>query len=388
VTAATDAAYPLVAGRRAPASYDWEPGSEQMARRLGLEPDQVLRFDLNTAPGSSGSALLALADAPGSVPISEYPPSDYGALLEAAAAAYGVDPSEVTVGAGADEILTLTAAAFLGPGRRAVVPTPTYAMYRIVSEQRGASVTAVPRLGPDAGYALDRPALVTACRGADVLWLCDPNNPTGLPEPEGSLDALIADLAADANSHGLAAPLVVLDEAYAEFMGRTRVAVSPAARPGVLVVRTASKAYGLAGLRVGFGIAPRSTLDLLESFRAPAPVSGVSAAVATATLLDPEGLGENVARIEAERARLAAALDALGLATRPSVTNFILVPFASAEAAGALADALLARGLVVRRYEEGHPLADHLRITVRARHENDRLLAALEELTRLEDLTR
>ena len=381
-TTAAPGAYPLVAGRPAAATYEWEPGNGQLAARIGLDPAEILRFDLNTVPTTSGTALLALAGASGSVPLSEYPPSDYGELVAAAAAAYGVDASEIAVGAGADEILTLVAMTFLAPGKRAVVPTPTYSMYRIVSEQRGATVTAVPRLGPADGYALDVPAVAAASRGADLLWLCDPNNPTGLPEPEGSLDTLLEALAADARANGLAAPLVVIDEAYAEFMGRIAIDVKPAARPGTIVVRTASKAYGLAGLRIGFGIAPRPTIGLLESYRAPAPVSSVSAVVVAAALGDPQGLRTGTAQIAGERRRLAEALDALGLPTRPSVTNFVLIPFPSAAAAGAIADALLARGLVVRRYEGDHPLADHLRITVRARDENDRLLAALEDLKR------
>ena len=119
-------------------------------------------------------------------PLCEYPPSDYAALVAAAAAAYGVAPDEFLPTAGADEALDLTARAFLREGSVAVVATPTYAMYRIVSEQRGASVVAVPRLGPEDAFRLDIPALAEAGRHADLVWLCEPNNPTGACRAAGA----------------------------------------------------------------------------------------------------------------------------------------------------------------------------------------------------------
>ncbi len=109
-------------------------------------------------------------------------------------------PAEILVGAGADEILDIVAKAFIPPGGRAIVPIPTYAMYRVVTEQRGATVVAVPRLGEAAGWALDRDAVRAATAEADaaVVWLCSPNNPTALAEPDGAIAALLAGLAEDA----------------------------------------------------------------------------------------------------------------------------------------------------------------------------------------------
>ena len=130
----------------------------------------------------------------------------------------------------------------------------------------------MPRRGRADGYALDLPAVRMAARGSDLVWLCSPNNPTGLPEPAGAIAALLVDLAADAAAGRLPAPVVVLDEAYAEFAGTSHVALR-AAYPRLVVVRTASKAYALAGLRVGFGIARRETLAAMEPYRPPGSVS-------------------------------------------------------------------------------------------------------------------
>jgi histidinol-phosphate aminotransferase len=142
------------------------------------------------------------------------------------------------------------------------------------------------------------------------------------------------------------------------------------------VVRTASKAYALAGLRVGFGVARREVIARLNPFRPPGSISTVSVTLVTAALRDDSILDDNLARVEAERTRLSEALRAIGWKVGPSVTNFLLVDFETPERAAAVAETLLAHGLVPRTFGAGHILADHLRLTVRAKAENDRLIAA------------
>jgi histidinol-phosphate aminotransferase len=359
-----------------PAGYAWEATDEQVSERYGVPPATIVRFDLNTSPAPPGLALRLLQAGAYGRPISEYPPSDYRGLVAAAAETYGVGRDELLVGAGADEILDLVAKAFLPPGAGAVIPTPTYAMYRVLSEQRPARPVPVPRRSAANGYALDLPAVREAARDAAVVWLCSPNNPTGLPEPAGSIAELLAELLVDADNDGRVAPVVVLDEAYAEFVGTSLLGIR-AAYPRLVVVRTASKAYALAGLRVGFAIARHELLAQVEPYRPPGSVSIPSAAVVTAALRAPDALRDNVSRISAERARLAAALADLGTPASPSVTNFLLVGFGDRERAAAAAGGLLRRGLVPRTFGAGHPLADHLRFTVRAPAEDDRLIVAL-----------
>jgi histidinol-phosphate aminotransferase len=341
--------------------------------------DRIARFDLNTSPTPPELAARVVAAGHFASPLSEYPPSDYRRLVDAAAARYGVGRDELLVGAGADEILDLVAKAFLPPGGAAVLPTPTYAMYRVVTEQRGARAIAVPRLGREDGWRLDSTAVRLAARKAELIWLCSPNNPTALAEPAGTIERLLNFLAGDAARDGRPAPVVVLDEAYAEFVGTSLLDLR-FAYPRLVVVRTASKAYALAGLRVGFAVARPETIAAVAPYRPPGSVSTVSVAIVTAALEDDSVLEANLARVERERARLAEGLRAAGWDVGPSVTNFLLVAFGSRGRAVEIAEGLLRRGLVPRTFSEAHPLADHLRVTVRDADENDRLIAAASEI--------
>ncbi len=361
------------------ATYVWEPTTDALAARYGLPREAIVRFDVNTSPLPPylGDVLAGSFDPL----LSEYPPSDYAALVAAAADAYGVAPEEVVPTAGADEALDLTARAFLREGSVAVVATPTYAIYRIVSEQRGARVVSVPRLGPEGGFGLDIPALAAATRAtaAGVVWLCEPNNPTGAVEPPERIAELLAVLAADAAAVGREAPAVVVDEAYAEFVGRSVLPLR-VQFPRLVVVRTLSKAHALAGIRVGFAVARPETLAPILAYRAPASVSTVSAAMATAALRRPKLAAANVAGIADQRARLSRELDAIGWRPYPSRVNFILIQFASPESAAGAAESLLRVGLVPRTFDLDHSFADCLRLTVRSASENDRLINAAREI--------
>jgi histidinol-phosphate aminotransferase len=364
----------------APATYSWEATNEEVAARYGVPLESIVRFDLNTSPTPPSLVERLLAAGQFEAPVSEYPPSDYRRLVEAAAARYGVATDEILVGAGADEILDLVAKAFIRPGDRAVVPAPSYAMYRVCTEQRGATVVSVPRRGPGEGWAVDEPAVRAAADDASLVWLCSPNNPTALAEPDGAIAALLDGLAADARWHGREAPIVILDEAYAEFVGSSLVGLR-AAYPNLIVVRTVSKAYALAGLRVGFALARPQVIARVNPYRPPGSVSVISVTIATEALLDDTILGANLARVRDERTRLTACLRAAGWVVGPSVTNFVLADFGTPERAAGVAEALLTRGLVPRTFGSGHPLAGHLRLTIRDPHENDRLIAAAQALT-------
>jgi histidinol-phosphate aminotransferase len=360
----------------APASYSWEATDEAVAERYGVDLDSIVRFDLNTSPEPPGLIADVLAAGRFETPLSEYPPSDYRRLVAAAADAYAVEPEELLVGAGADEILDLIGKTFLPAGGTAVVPTPSYAMYRVVTEQRGARVIGVPRLAAD-GWRMDVDAAREAARAAELVWLCSPNNPTALPEPPGSIQALLEGIEADAGVDGREPAIVALDEAYAEFVDDSLLPLR-VRHPNLVVVRTASKAYALAGLRVGFAVARPETIARIAPYRPPGSVSTISVTAVTAALRDPRPMRRNVARVAAERDRLSGALTAAGWRVGPSVTNFLLVEFADAEHAAATAESMLRSGLVPRTFPAGHPLAAYLRMTVRSSAENDRLIAVAE----------
>ena len=218
-------------------------------------------------------------------------------------------------------------------------------MYRVVTEQRGGDASWPSRASATrTGWALDRTAMRAAAADSDaaVVWLCSPNNPTALrrarrrdrgPPRRAS--------PSDAAAAGRPAPIVVLDEAYAEFVGTSLVGLRDA-YPNLIVVRTASKAYALAGLRVGFAIARPEVIARLNPYRPPGSISTISVTIVTEALLDDTILDANLARVERERTRLTEALSAVGWSVGPSVTNFILVDFGSPERAGAVAEGLLA----------------------------------------------
>jgi histidinol-phosphate aminotransferase len=358
-----------------PSSYTWEATNEEVAARYGVAIEDIVRFDLNTAPVPPPLAQQVLSGGRFHVSLSEYPPADYRLLVEAAAARYGVGTDEIVVGAGADEILDVIAKTFLPPGGRAVVPIPTYAMFRVITEQRPAEAVLVPRLGAGEGYALDLPAVREAARDAALLWLCSPNNPTAQAEPDGAIPTLLGQIAADAAQDGRPLPIVVVDEAYAEFAGQSSADLR-FDHPNLITIRTASKAYALAGLRVGFAIARPELVAQMNPIRPPGSVSTASVTVVTEALRDDDLAAGIVARVATERARLSAALADAGWAVGPSVTNFLLVDLRSVDRATAAAEALLRRGLVPRTFPESHPLADHLRLTVRSPDQNDRLIEA------------
>jgi histidinol-phosphate aminotransferase len=373
-----------------PASWSWEATSESVAARYGLPIEKVIRFDQNTSPTAPEMVQRLLAEGHFEVPISEYPPSDYGRLIAAASARYGVAREELLVGAGADELLDLCAKAFIPHGGSGLVPVPTYPMYGILTDQRRARVIRVPRRPLGEGFALDVDAMRAAVAeaavqaepgrpGVDLVWLCNPNNPTGTAEPSGTIEALLDGLLADATAAGRSAPMVMLDEAYVEFEGESHLSLR-ARYPRFVVLRTMSKAYGIAGLRVGFAIALADVIEEIAIYRPPGSVSVVSVDVGAALLADDHVAADRVEATIAERERLTRELRAVGWDAQPSVTNFVLVAFPSPEAAADAAEELLRRGLIPRTFPADHPLAHCLRLTVRSRAEDDRLLAAAREI--------
>ena len=348
--------------------YTWEPSNEAIAARYGLPVERIVRFDTNTSPSPPGFVPTVLAAA---APLNEYPDSAYQALTDAAAAYAGVPPDEVIVGAGADEILDLVGKAFLPAGGAAVVPGPSYGMYPVITSQRAARRIDVPRRLDAGRWTLDVDGVVGALADADLVWLCEPNNPTGSSDGPEALRAVLEAAGAMARP-----PLVAVDEAYFEFTGRT-VIPWRASYPHLVVVRTLSKAFGLAGIRVGWAVAARPTIARLEHVRPPGSISTVSAALAAEALRRPAEARERAAAVATERDWLAPRLSAAGWTPYPSVTNFLLVPIGSAEDAARAAEHLLHDGLVPRTFAPDSPIASHLRLTVRSRPENERLLAAI-----------
>ena len=339
--------------------YQWQPTTADIARRAGLSPDEVIRFDHNTSPIRSEWAAGPAASL--AVTLNEYPGADYRDLREAAARYAGVGPEQVVAGAGADELILLATRAFLPSGATAVTASPTYSLYRVATAQQGAVMIDVPRPGPD--FRLPTAGLVRAAAGADLVWLCVPNNPTGRRDADADLDAVIE----------AAAGVVVVDAAYAEFAG-DRWADRLDRHPNLIVLHTLSKAFGLAGIRVGYSLSSVDLAVRLHRVRPPGSISTLSDALGIAALERPERAAATVEAITSERERLAGLLGNLGLDPLASTANFLLSEIGPG--AHDLEQSLLEEGLVVRRFAP--PLDHYLRFTVRTPDQDDRLVAALQ----------
>ena len=339
---------------RAMHPYQWEMSSAEVARQAGISPDQVIRFDTNSSPWA-GADLTAL----GPLALNEYPDPTYAELTSAIARYAGVSAAAVTVGAGADEVLDLLAKAFVGPSDPVLLSDPTYSMYRTISELAGGLVIEVAAQD----WQLNRRSMQEAASQARVTWLSNPNNPTGELLP---LD-FIAELA-DAT-----AGLVVVDEAYYEFAGLTAAPLI-ADLPNLVVVRTLSKGFGLAGARVGYALSGPDVSAALALVRPPGSIGSVAAALGTRTLADVAVMRARVAQIGKLRERLAVDLEQLGFPVRTTPTNFILVA-----GAPGLAKGLANKGMVVRSFDEGSAMSGWVRVTVRAAEENSRLVDAMRQ---------
>ncbi len=340
--------------------YQWQPGTAEIAARAGISPDEVIRFDHNTSPNAP--PWVAEEAAKATRRASEYPAADYRPLKEAAAAYAGVEPEQVMVGAGADELILIAAKAWLGSGGVAVADVPAYSLYRVAAAQHAAEFRTVDRPAPD--FSLPAADLAAAATGGDLLYLCQPHNPTGRRESDAEIATIVS----------AAGGVVVLDAAYAEFTG-DRWAPWLERHPNLVVLHTLSKAFGLASIRVGYSLASRELTARLETLRPPGSISAVSAALAVRALGEPEAAKANVAAVADERGRLAPMLAGVGFRVLPSKTNFLLCEVGSH--ARALARSLMSEGLVVRSYAGG-PLQEYLRFTVRTAPDHQRLLDAIE----------
>ena len=334
--------------------YEWEPPSASIARQAGVPEDQVVRFDTNTFPWP-GARLDALPPEP----LNEYPDTSYATLTEAIAQYVDVPTNRITVGAGADEILDLIAKSYIDDSARVVVSHPTYPMFRILTEMAGGSIDEVRAID----LQLDRGKFLEQARGARLTWVCNPNNPTGELLPLDFVEEVA--VATDG--------VLVVDEAYFETSGVTALPLIERL-PNVVVVRTLSKAFGLAGVRVGYALAGAAIGDALRRVRPPGSISVVSAALGAQALSDVSGMRQRVKQVIAERTRLRRGLEALDLEVRDSAANFLLV-----RTGRSAAPALLKQGLVVRTFPATSVLAEFIRVTVRRVEENDRLVAALAE---------
>jgi histidinol-phosphate aminotransferase len=322
----------------------------------------VLRLDSNTNLFGPNPAIRRVLEREAAGDFALYPAPMHDALRNAIAAHHGLDPAEILVGAGADELIDVAVRAFVNPGEPVAVAVPTFELYSYCARVEDARVVEVPLLKD---FALDADAVLRA--GAKLTFIASPNNPTGNAHPAADLERVIR------GSLGL----VVIDEAYAEFcdqnfLNRVREF------PNLIALRTFSKAHGLAGLRVGYAAARREVIQRLARVKMPFSVGALSERIAIEALSDDGFVRHSREIVTAERPWLAEQLTSLGLHPFPTDANFMLVEVGPR--LEALLRKLAAKGIAVRALPK--VLDGCLRLTIGRREHNERLVAAIAEITR------
>lgn len=344
----------------------YQPGKpiEDVQRELGLR--SVVKLASNENPlGPSPKAVAALRA--GVSDVHRYPDAACTELKARLARHLKVEPSQLCVGNGSDELLVLALRAFVDPGDDVVVAEPTFLIYAIQAKAVGARVIAVPLKGLRYDLAAMRRAVTPQTK---LIFIANPDNPTGTYATAKELDAFLDGLPPEA--------IVVLDEAYYEFVEAKDYpqSLSYLDRAPVLITRSFSKAYGLAGLRIGYGISQPSVIRALDAVREPFNVNRLAQSAAAAALDDAAFLRRTRQVTAAGRAYLERELVRLGLRTVPTVTNFLLIEMGPK--APDVAAQLLRQGVIVRDMR-AWKLDTYLRVTIGTMPENKRFIGALKQ---------
>ena len=349
---------------RAIAPYRAGRPISEVARAYGLDESKIVKLASNENPlGIPASAREAMMTA--AADLGRYPDSNGFELKSALSSRFGVPAEWLTLGNGSNDILELVAHAFLQPGLSAVYSQYSFQVYELATQETGARAIVTPAV--DFGHDLDA-MLAAIAPDTRVVFIANPNNPTGTFLPAASIERFLAAVPTQV--------VVVLDEAYNEYLDPSRRfdAVQWVKRfPNLVLSRTFSKAYGLAGLRVGYGVAQPALTDLMNRVRQPFNVNSIAQAAAVAALADEDFL-ERSRELNAEGvALLQDAFKAMGLPFVESFGNFVLVKVGDAAAVN---EKLLKAGVIVRPVGN-YGLPEWLRITVGLPQENRIFLAAL-----------
>ncbi|HYX66362.1 MAG TPA: histidinol-phosphate transaminase, partial [Burkholderiales bacterium] len=332
----------------------YQPGKpiSELAREMGLDEASIVKLASNENPRGIGPRTRAAIEA-AMADIARYPDGNGFELKQALSRRYHVDMGAIVLGNGSNDVLELVASAFLGPGRAAVMSQHCFAVYPLATQARGARSIVVP--AKDYGHDLEAMA-----RAIDdetfVVWLANPNNPTGTYAAPEALEGLLRRVPERV--------LVVLDEAYNEYLPRELRGDSVKwlkRHPNLILTRTFSKAYGLAGLRAGYALAHASVADVMNRVRQPFNVNSLALAGATAALDDMEFVAKSYAENLQGMKQLEEGARSLGLGYIPSFGNFLTIRV------GKAADVyrrLLRRGVIVRPVGGGYQLPEHLRVTI------------------------
>jgi len=341
----------------------------ELAREMGLQVNDIVKLASNENPlGISPKAEFAIQEA--ILDIARYPDGNSYALRDVVSNKFGVAHQQIVFGNGSNDILELAARAFLTPGSETVYSQHAFAVYPLVTQATGAKGIVVPAVD----YGHDLAAMLKAITpNTRIVFIANPNNPTGTLLNKAAL----YDFLKQAPAH----MLVVLDEAYDEYLPadlKSEAIAWLAEFPNLLISRTLSKAYGLAGLRIGFGLCHPNVADMMNRVRQPFNVNNVAQAAAIASLQDDDFVARSYALNQAGMAQLTQGFDKLGLSYIPSYANFISVKVGNA---AAINQQLLQKGVIVRPVAN-YEMPEYLRVSIGLFSENAKFLSVLEEILR------
>lgn len=341
--------------------YEWEPSNREIAERFNLNPAEVLRFDTNIMPYPPTDLLSKLGSTLTELGVNEYPDTSYIALKQRLAGYLERNTEQIMVTTGCDEAIDILAKTFIDSGTKTIDLAPTYAMYRFAVEALGGSIITVNRRKD---FSIDEKALFRAAdRKTRMIFICSPNNPTANATRRETIVKIVETINRP----------VIVDESYAEFCDETAVDLVEQYK-NLIILRTLSKAFSLAGARVGYAVAHEQTINILNIMRPPNSLSVISLALANLALDNRQYMEKNVKKIIQERERLIKALNEIDpIHVYPSDTNFILVKFKDVSASE-IYTKLLKRGIVSKSLADMPMVKECLRFSVRTSDENARLI--------------
>lgn len=345
----------------------YQPGKPiaELAREMALAEEDIIKLASNENPlGASPRALAAMENV--LMEIARYPDGNGFQLKSALAEKYAVALNQIVLGNGSNDLLELAARAFLAPGTSAIYSQYAFAVYPLATQATGARGIETP--AQDYGHDL-KSMLEAICDDTRIIFIANPNNPTGTLLDGTELEHFLGQVPDTV--------LVVLDEAYTEYLPEAQRCDSIGwlkQHPNLLITRTFSKAYGLAGLRVGFALGHPEVVDLLNRVRQPFNVNSLAQAAAVAAMLDEAFLEECVEINRKGMEQIEAGFEQMGLEYIPSHANFVTVKVGNA---AAINHSLLKQGFIVRPVAN-YGMQEHLRVSIGLEAENSKFLQALE----------
>lgn len=345
--------------------YEWEIPTREIALKVGIRPEKVHRLDTNTSPFVPVSSLKALSPKLHKMAVNQYPDTSYAGIRKLLSAYCNVGTDRFVITNGADEGLDIIAKTFLDSGDEAVVASPSYSMFRIITEVMDSRLISVPRTR---NFGVDVQRTLKAVRDKTrIIFLCNPNNPTGNAMPTDE----IASLAEGTDA------IIAIDEAYSEYSGRSAVELTER-YANVVIIRTFSKAFSMAGVRVGYLVAAEETVAQLNKVRPPNSLTVISLALAEEALKNRKEMRRNVRAIVSERRRCFEELRKIaGVKPYPSEANFILFKLEKFDA-NRVHERLMRRGFVLRNLSDVPQVENCLRVTISTPEVNRGFLRALK----------